>query len=264
MHVMTAGPATSSASVVFESALGCPCTEWVTVQAELASAGIRSIAYDRPGIGWSPGPGHADTPDEHVHRLKALLGRLEVREVVLVGHSVGGLLVRSYWRREPSHVTAMMLIDASHPDQHVRSSRQREGLRALQAQLQTAKRRPGTIPFQGDVAMLPAPFGQLTHSAATSYAALRTTLAELNEWRTTWSRDAALTRDLDDLPLTILSAGEVVRRDPAHRVLQQELLALSKDARQLTIDGATHQGIVMDQRFAAQVAAEIVDTIQRR
>lgn len=124
IHVMDAGPRTGNACVAFESTLGCPCTEWVIVQ--------------------------------HVRHLSSLLHRMDVHECIVVGHSVGGLLMRSYWRRELSTVAAMVLVDASHPDQHLRSSRQREGLRALQAQLRIARRRPASIPFNNRIAANPA------------------------------------------------------------------------------------------------------------
>ena len=263
VHTMTAGAASATTGVLLESALGCPCSEWVIVQAQLAQDGIRSIAYDRPGVGWSPAADRADTPDEHAHHLSALLEALKCDRVVLVGHSVGGLLARSFWLRHSEKVAAIVLVDASHPDQHLRSSRQREGFRALQAQLRAARRRPASLTLTGDVASLPSPYDELTHIAATVPAAIKTALAELKAWLGAWDRDAARANDLGELPVTVLTAGESVVRDPAHRVLQRELLALSASARHVVYEGATHQGIVMDERFATQVAAEISDVFRR-
>lgn len=229
VHTMTAGPASITTGVLFESALGCPCSEWVIVQGQLAQEGIRSIAYDRPGVGWSPVADRADTPDEHAHHLSALLEELRCDRIVMVGHSVGGLLARSFWLRHPEKIAALVLVDASHPDQHLRSSRQREGFRALQAQLRAARRRPAPLALTGDVALLPSPYDELTHIAATTPSAIKAALAELKSWLGAWDRDAARADDLDDLPIAVLTAGESVARDPAHRVLQRELLALSLD-----------------------------------
>lgn len=261
---MSAGPEADTECVVLESALGCPCTEWVVVQQELATAGVRSIAYDRPGIGWSQAARRADSPGEHAEHLASLLRQLNARRIVLVGHSVGALLARSYWRRAPSTIVAMVLVDGSHPDQHRRSSRQSEGLRTLQTRLRSARRNRAETPFEGEVALLPRPFGEITHNAATDPAAVRATEAELSAWLASWSQDAALTTDLDGLPLTVLTAGDVIRRDPAHRLLQTELLGLSTSATHEIFDDATHQGIVMDPRFAKEVAAHIIDSVRRR
>jgi pimeloyl-ACP methyl ester carboxylesterase len=263
VHVMQAGPESASSCVVFESALGCPCSEWILVQRQLAEVGIRSVAYDRPGIGWTPAIGTTDDPDEHVAQLSTLLDDSSICQVILVGHSVGGLLVRSFWRRHPEKVAAMVLVDASHPDQHLRSSRQREGLRVLRAQLRAARRRHVSTPVEGEVALLPAPFDQLTHAIATSPNGIRAASDELKEWLASWGRDAARVDDLDDLPLAVLTAGATIAHDPAHQVLQEELLALSSNARQVVYEGASHQGIVMNPEFATDVAAEISAAVRR-
>lgn len=264
IHAMIDGPADADVAVVFESALGCPCTEWVYVQRELAAKSIRSVAYDRPGIGWSPAAQQVGYPREHTERLASLLRQLTHGQVVLVGHSVGGLLSLLFWQAHPEDVAALVLVDSSHPEQHVRSSRQREGLRGLSEHLRRASRAQGTIPFEGDVTYLPAPFDRLTHAAATSVIGTRTTIREIDAWQATWAPDAANTTGLGDLPLVVITAGDVARRDPAHGVLQRELAALSRSARQVVIDGATHQGLVMRPKPATHVAAEIADLIRKR
>lgn len=263
VHAMFDGSADADVAVVFESALGCPCTEWAHVQRELAAEGVRSVAYDRPGIGWSPETPQPSHSREHADRLFSLVRQLTPQNVVLAGHSVGGLLSLLFWQAHPERVAALLLVDSSHPEQHVRSSRQREGLRGLRQQLHRARRRRRPVPFDGDVVHLPTPLGRLTHSAATSHTGTRASLREFEAWQALWAPDAAHVVSLEDLPLTVITAGDVVHRDPAHGVLQRELAALSRNARHVVIDDATHQGLVMRPEHAARVASEIINLVRK-
>ena len=97
-------------------AFGC-AADWAVVQARLAAKGFRSLAYDRAGLGHSdPGPpprdGRAITAD-----LAGLLRALDERDpVVVVGHSMGGLMVRLFALTHPDRVLGVVLVDAVTPD----------------------------------------------------------------------------------------------------------------------------------------------------
>jgi pimeloyl-ACP methyl ester carboxylesterase len=117
LRVVVAGPANDRPTIVLEhGAFGC-AADWAEVQDRLAAKGLRSIAYDRAGLGHSdPGPkprdGHAIVAD-----LAALLRELgEERPVVLVGHSMGGLMVRLFALTHPDQVLGVVLVDAVTPD----------------------------------------------------------------------------------------------------------------------------------------------------
>jgi len=117
LRVVRAGPAGGEPLVVLEhGAFGC-AADWAVVQDRLAAKGLRSLAYDRAGLGLSdPGPlprdGRAITAD-----LAALLGALgEPGPYVLVGHSMGGLMVRLFAITHPQRVTGVVLVDAVVPE----------------------------------------------------------------------------------------------------------------------------------------------------
>ncbi len=61
LHVVRAGPPGASPTIVLEhGAFGC-ASDWGVVQERLAAKGLRSIAYDRAGLGHSdPGPAPRD------------------------------------------------------------------------------------------------------------------------------------------------------------------------------------------------------------
>jgi len=119
LRVVRAGPPGAAASplVVLEhGAFGC-AADWAVVQEKLAAKGLRSLAYDRAGIGHSdPGP---DPRDGHaiVSDLAALLHRLEeTGPLVVVGHSMGALMVRLFALTHPDRVRGVVLVDPVTPD----------------------------------------------------------------------------------------------------------------------------------------------------
>jgi pimeloyl-ACP methyl ester carboxylesterase len=117
LRVVLAGPRSARPTIVLEhGAFGC-AADWAVVQERLAAKGLRSVAYDRAGLGHSdPGPkprdGRAIVAD-----LAALLRELdEPAPYVLVGHSMGGLMVRLYALTHPAQTVGVVLVDAVTPD----------------------------------------------------------------------------------------------------------------------------------------------------
>jgi pimeloyl-ACP methyl ester carboxylesterase len=117
LRVVRAGPAGARPLILLEhGAFGC-AADWAVVQERLAAKGLRSLAYDRAGLGHSdPGPrprdGRAIAAD-----LDALLTQLgETGPFVLVGHSMGGLMVRLFALAHPGKVLGVVLVDAMTPD----------------------------------------------------------------------------------------------------------------------------------------------------
>ncbi len=115
--MVLAGPKSAQPLVVLESgAFGC-AADWSVVQARLAGFGVRSLAYDRAGLGFSdPGPkprdGQAIASD-----LESLLAKLkEQGPLILVGHSMAGQLLRVFVPRNAARVVGLVLVDAVTPE----------------------------------------------------------------------------------------------------------------------------------------------------
>jgi pimeloyl-ACP methyl ester carboxylesterase len=113
LRVVRAGPGGARPTVVLEhGAFGC-AADWAVVQERLAARGLHSLAYDRAGLGHSdPGPkprdGRAIVAD-----LDALLRELgEPGPYVVVGHSMGGLMVRLFALTHPDRTAGVVLVDA--------------------------------------------------------------------------------------------------------------------------------------------------------
>jgi pimeloyl-ACP methyl ester carboxylesterase len=78
----------------------------------------RSILFDRAGTGWSDVGPYPRRTRREVEDLVALLRNAgEEGPFILVGHSFGGLLAANFARRHPEQVSALILLDATPPDQ---------------------------------------------------------------------------------------------------------------------------------------------------
>lgn len=88
---------------------------WGETMVRLNAAGFRTIAYDRRGHGRSTDPGRCDY-DALADDLAAVLDGLDLREVVLVGHSgAGGEIIRYLTRHGGSRVARVVLVGATGP-----------------------------------------------------------------------------------------------------------------------------------------------------
>jgi pimeloyl-ACP methyl ester carboxylesterase len=110
-----------SPTVVFESGLDIGGSwSWHSVHEDVA-AFTRACAYDRAGVLWSeprdgPRDGH-----RIAHELHTLLGAAnEHGPYVMVGHSLGGLLIRVFDRDFEGEVVGFVLVDSPHPEQERR------------------------------------------------------------------------------------------------------------------------------------------------
>lgn len=117
LHWVEAGPASNKPLIVFEAGSFGFSADWAMVQALLAERGLRSIAYDRAGLGLSdPGPAPRDglAIAADLERLLEAVG--EVGPLVLVGHSMAGLHTHIFALRNPRRIAGLVLVDAYTPD----------------------------------------------------------------------------------------------------------------------------------------------------
>lgn len=118
LHISCVG--TGSPTVILEAGLGDNWLTWSLVQEQIGDL-TQVCAYDRAGLGWSdPAPGPL-TSAQVAESLHTLLHNAGIPgPYVLVGHSIGGLYVRSFAHQYPAEVVGLVLVDSSHENQMVR------------------------------------------------------------------------------------------------------------------------------------------------
>jgi pimeloyl-ACP methyl ester carboxylesterase len=101
--------------VVFESGMGASCLSWTLVQPKVAEF-ARTVSYDRAGHGWSDLSLEPRTARRIAQELHALLAAAGIHEpYVLVGHSFGGYVIRTFVQLYRDEVVGMVLVDSIHP-----------------------------------------------------------------------------------------------------------------------------------------------------
>lgn len=99
-------------TVVFESGLGNGKEVWAPVFNELR-ANSRVVAYDRAGYGQSDASDLARDGAQIVEELRAMLHAENIPSpYILVGHSLGGTIVKLFARTYPQEVAGVVLVDA--------------------------------------------------------------------------------------------------------------------------------------------------------
>jgi pimeloyl-ACP methyl ester carboxylesterase len=113
LHLHCTGDAKAGQpTVILEAGAGDFSVDWNLVQPQVSRM-TRVCSYDRAGTGWSDLGPRPRTRRQITWELHALLEKAGVQSpYVLVGHSEGGLLVRTYATAYRSEVAGMALVDS--------------------------------------------------------------------------------------------------------------------------------------------------------
>ncbi|MBD2900539.1 Arylesterase [Actinomadura sp. RB99] len=102
--------------VVFVTGAWLASSMWEFQMLPLSEQGLRCVAFDKRGHGRSDWTGHGYDYDTLADDLAALLDRLDLREVILVAHSMGGgEVIRYLTRHGYDRVSRVVLLAATAP-----------------------------------------------------------------------------------------------------------------------------------------------------
>jgi pimeloyl-ACP methyl ester carboxylesterase len=264
LHIHCTG--TGSPTVIVENGGAAFSFDWELVQPEVARF-TRICTYDRAGYAWSDVGPEFDSFNQASLDLHLLLMKARIPgPYVLVGHSLGGLLVRNYQAAYPTDVVGMVLVDSSHED-----SLQRVGLKVVRIPDLTAtqfkelidqgkaKRSQNSEPDLVPTRIFP-PYDRLpTQFQSLHLWALGKVLPLVRTWGLNLQRDfghvhqvrAASPHPLGNMPLAVLTASEFdVTQAPDmtpnqakedHLRLQSDLAHLSTNSKQVMVAGSSHE-----------------------
>lgn len=235
------------------------------VQEKLAARGLRSLAYDRAGLGHSdPGPaprdGRAINDD-----LEAALDRLgEAGPILLAGHSMGGLMVRLFALERTRWLTGLVLVDAVTPDvfalpggpQAIRSFGRLLQVASLGAKV--GLMRPVSL-ISGNLIGLTGAAAQEKRRIHASAPHAHAAAAEVMAWPDT-SRMAGAAELPEDLPVAVVTAGPIQRRGPLKQI-QEVPAKRSRHGYIEHVTAATHANL-LGPRYADAVVRGIDHVLQ--
>ncbi|GGY13094.1 alpha/beta fold hydrolase [Streptomyces anandii] len=238
---------------------------WIT-QRLCHETGYGVIAYARTGYAGSRRG--AATPfrlSESVDDLVDLVNGAVAphREVILIGHSIGGELARRAARRLGDRVHGIVYLDSSHPDQFNRAGN--AAAKALSGHFTAMSRalRLGT----GILLSRPAWVGQLPQAyqkkVFAQYADSRVWEAARREWKAVQEDFGSFSGQLDKVagvPGLVISAQRTVDRSPEQLLMHRELAEAHVGAptQCVVIEGATHESLLINNRYAHQVTDRII------
>ena len=106
----------AGAPVVLVHGLPGTAYDWRETSAALAARGVRALAYDRVGYGWSdPRVGGAFSFESNARELLELLAAEDLRDVTVVGWSYGGGTAMVAARRDASRMARLVLVGSAGP-----------------------------------------------------------------------------------------------------------------------------------------------------
>jgi len=102
--------------IVFETGLGDEASVWNEKQFPAqVSASSDVLLYDRAGYGKSQkGPAPRDINKLRAELEKVIDQSANGRKIILVGHSLGGMIIRDYAIKNPTKTAALLFVDPSH------------------------------------------------------------------------------------------------------------------------------------------------------
>lgn len=113
LHYQLIGGPASKPVIVFANALGTDFRIWRDVIIRLAGD-FAIVTYDKRGHGLSSVGTSPYSIDDHIGDLEGLLDFLNVKDAIICGLSVGGIIAQGLYASRPDLVRALILCDTAH------------------------------------------------------------------------------------------------------------------------------------------------------
>ncbi len=113
LYVQEDGPS-NGVPVVFIHGFGAWSETWRKTTSVLAARGFHTIALDVPPFGFSEKPTDGTFSSQaQAHRIISVLDALQLKQVTLVGHSIGGRPTIEVALLAPDRIRALVLVDVA-------------------------------------------------------------------------------------------------------------------------------------------------------
>jgi pimeloyl-ACP methyl ester carboxylesterase len=227
------------------------------------AAHTRVCVYDRPGRGWSEAVSTPQDATQIATDLHSLLRRGNVPgPYVLAGHSFGGLYVLTYAARYPDEVAGMVVIDttAPHATPPAATSEEPSSYDPLTrvATLISITGRLGLTRLLASGGSLPPEASDGVRATVATGTNLRSFVDEFAQANSSMA-EAGSFKDFGAKPLVVLTAGS--GSDAALIASHERLTAMSTNSTHRTINGATHEELIADEKDSKATSQAILDAV---
>ena len=220
--------------------------------APAVAADSRVCVYDRAGRGWSDPAASPPDGAQIATDLHRLLARAHVPgPYVLVGHSFGGLYIRTYAAKYPEEVSGLVLVDSTAANNKPVSQPKAgsySGLQHVSSLLATTSRLGLGRVLYGEDARTTAATAKDMSGTVEEYGVANRSTAE-----------AGSLRSLDAKPLIVLTAE--LGNSKGWMSDQNETVTLSTNSLHRVVPGATHASFVENPDHAAAITKAIHDVV---
>jgi pimeloyl-ACP methyl ester carboxylesterase len=103
----------SSPTVLFLHGWSSSKEVWGSAMQSLATSGHNVVALDLPGFGGTDIPKEAWSVDNYVEFVKAFISKINLTQVIIVGHSFGGRISLVLTAKSPELVNKLVLVDSA-------------------------------------------------------------------------------------------------------------------------------------------------------
>lgn len=254
---------TVTPTVIFEAGLSqyAANTTFSVAQDAIATF-ARVCSYDRAGLGWSDPAPSGWTQAGMVADLHTLLGSAgEPGPYLLVAHSLGGLLARTYARTYPKEVAGVVLLDAT-SDEDFADLASAAAVTIPQLDAAIGSSRPGQpvigLPAGTSPEVVMAFTPEILGGVKVEFEALDRLPAEMK-------RPGGF-GDLGDLPLVVVRRGKTAtppsEADVSHQRIQENLAKLSSNGSLVVAENSGHTIPLDEPAVVADTVRRMLDTVR--
>ena len=300
LHINSTGK--GKPTVVLIAGAGDFSFDWSLVQPAISTF-TRVCSYDRAGLAWSDLGPTPRTMRQEAYELHLLLEKAKLKApLILVGHSIGGLIARVYAAEYPREVAGMILVDSTTEDMtlnyqgkiaRVRDSAKEQPIPSVQ----TMTSSPWRLPTEDDLKQaefnkqvfgapkIESPFDKLSQSIQTLRlwalnnpklsAATDDFWAE--ELQTMFEARSKTLYQLGEIPLFVLIGGKKVGETPqgisaeewqrlseVRRKQKMELANLSRNSKLIISEKSGHHIQIEEPDLVVSAIRQVVDSVRKR
>ncbi len=263
LHILCKGTAGQAPTVIFEAGLSqFTANSSFSVAQEAIAPFARVCSYDRAGLGWSDPAPEGWTQAGMVADLHVLLAAAgEPGPYLLVAHSLGGLVARTYTRAYPNEVVGMVLLDAT-SDEDFAELAAAAAVTIPQLDAAIGSSRPGQpvigLPAGTSPEVVMAFTPEILRGVKVEFEALDRLPAERK-------RPGGF-GGLDDLPLVVVRRGKSSNppseADVSHQRSQENLVKLSSNGSLVVAENSGHTIPLDEPAVVASVVGRMLDAVR--